>query len=278
MCKNCGCEEALERQARQRSQPGDADPHGHHDDHGHGHHDDHGHGHHDDHGHGHHHDHEDKPTRLVKLERKVLEENDSHARKNRARLRAQGIAAINLISSPGSGKTRLLEETLLRLQGKLAVGVITGDLQTDNDARRLMNKGAPVIQIETGNSCHLNAEQIGERMDEVITPRTRLLIIENVGNLVCPAAFDLGEGHKIALLSVTEGEDKPLKYPVLFLQASLILITKTDLLPLLEWNRQACHQAIRKVNPEARILELSAKTGEGLEPWLQYLKDLASAQ
>ena len=262
MCKNCGCEEALERQARQRSQPGDADPHGHHD----------------DHGHGHHHDHEDKPTRLVKLERKVLEENDSHARKNRARLRAQGIAAINLISSPGSGKTRLLEETLLRLQGKLSVGVITGDLQTDNDARRLMNKGAPVIQIETGNSCHLNAEQIGERMDEVITPRTRLLIIENVGNLVCPAAFDLGEGHKIALLSVTEGEDKPLKYPVLFLQASLVLITKIDLLPLLEWNREACQQAIRKVNPAAQILELSAKTGAGLEPWLGYLKDLVSAQ
>ena len=170
-----------------------------------------------------------------------------------------------LISSPGSGKTFLLEKTLEALDGDVRAAVITGDQQTDNDAKRLEGKGAPVVQIETRSSCHLDAQQVRDRLEAVVFDGIELLLIENVGNLVCPAAFDLGEDSKVALLSVTEGEDKPLKYPVLFHDSPVCVITKIDLLPHLDTDIEKCRQSIRAVRPDAKIFEVSAKTGEGMD-------------
>jgi hydrogenase nickel incorporation protein HypB len=238
----------------------------------------HPHGHDHDHAHEHHHA---APAgggaaRRIELESRVLERNDRDASRNRAWLDARGVVAVNLISSPGSGKTLLLERTLEALRGEVACAVITGDQSTDNDAKRLAGKGAPVVQIETRASCHLNAEQVGAQLERVVIGGVRLLIIENVGNLVCPAAFDLGEQHKIALLSVAEGEDKPLKYPVLFHDAPVCVITKTDLLPHLEFDMARCREAVRSVRPDVRLFEVSARTGDGMAAWLDYLKGLVA--
>ncbi len=194
--------------------------------------------------------------------------------RNCMRLRELGVVALNLISSPGSGKTRLLERTLEALRGRVSCAVITGDQQTDNDARRLRGKGAPVVQIETLSSCHLNAEQVGRELDRVLEEGVRLLFIENVGNLVCPAAFDLGESLRIALLSTTEGEDKPVKYPVLFHAADATIITKIDLVPHLEWDREACLHSLAIVQKQGRVFELSAQTGVGMDTWLDWLVSL----
>ena len=231
------------------------------------------------HVHRHGHDHErsqpageGEPHRRIELETRVLEKNDRDARLNREWLDARGVVAVNLISSPGSGKTLLLERTLESLRGVVGCAVITGDQSTDNDARRLAGKGAPVVQIETRAACHLNAEQVGAQLARVVTDGVRLLVIENVGNLVCPAAFDLGEHYKIALLSVAEGEDKPLKYPVLFHDAPVCVITKTDLLPHLDFDIARCRKALRSVRPDVTLLELSARTGEGMTAWIDYLK------
>ena len=213
--------------------------------------------------------------RTVRVQQKILQQNDEQAERNRAWLTARGVVAINLISSPGSGKTRLLERTLDGLRGRVACGVITGDQRTDNDARRLEGKGAPVRQIETRNACHLDAAQVAGLLPEVCAEGVRLLFIENVGNLVCPAAFDLGESFKIALLSTTEGEDKPLKYPALFAAAPVAVLTKTDLIPHLEWDAAACRAALRRVRPGVYLFEVSARTGAGLEAWLDYLCKLA---
>jgi hydrogenase nickel incorporation protein HypB len=214
-------------------------------------------------------------TRTVTVQQKILARNDEQADKNRAWLKERGVVAINLISSPGSGKTYLLERTLEGLRGRLSCAVITGDQRTDNDARRLEGKGAPVRQIETINACHLDAEQVGRLLPEVVESGVKLLFIENVGNLVCPAAFDLGETFKIALLSTTEGEDKPVKYPVLFSGAPVVVLTKLDLVPHLDWNAAKCRDALRQVRPGVFIFELSAKTGLGMEAWLDYLIKLA---
>jgi len=208
--------------------------------------------------------------RTQRLERRILEENDAAAERVRTALSARNIVAVNLISSPGSGKTALLEATLDRLAGRVPCAVITGDQRTDNDARRLRGRGAPVCQIETRDACHLDARQIETALDEVLTDKVRLLFIENVGNLVCPAAFDLGEHFKIALLSTTEGEDKPLKYPSLFSQAPVAVLTKIDLVPHLDWNIALCRENLRRVRPGVFIFELSAKTGAGLDAWLDY--------
>lgn len=252
MCKDCGC--------------GDA-----HHNHDHGH--DHPHTH--DHKHDHSHDHKHKQVnKVVELEQKVLSRNEETADRNRAFFDKNGIIAINIISSPGSGKTFLLEKTLEALKGKVPCAVITGDLQTDNDAARLSGKGAPVKQIQTGSACHLDARQIADSLEEVVDSRTRILFIENVGNLVCPSAFNLGEHFKIALLSVTEGEDKPLKYPSLFTQAPVTVVTKTDLTPHLDVDMKALRDNLRKVHPGVFIFELSAKSGDGMKPWLDYLRNL----
>ncbi|MBN2530579.1 MAG: hydrogenase nickel incorporation protein HypB [Deltaproteobacteria bacterium] len=219
---------------------------------------------------------EQRRSRTIALETNVLANNDAKAEKNRNWLAKRGVVAVNLISSPGSGKTFLLEKTLDALRGEIACAVITGDMQTDNDARRMMGKGANVVQIETRSACHLDARQIEERLGDVIAGGVQLLFIENVGNLVCPAAFDLGEQEKIALLSVSEGEDKPLKYPVLFHGAGVTVITKTDLLPHLEVDINAYKASVHKIQPGARIIEVSAKTGVGMDDWLAYLRQLVT--
>jgi len=212
--------------------------------------------------------------RIVKVEKRVLAGNDEIAESNRRWLSEHGTVTLNFISSPGTGKTLLLEKTLELLRGKIPCAVIAGDQQTDNDARRLAGHGAPVVQIETESSCHLNAAQIRDALQQVVRAGTRLLFIENVGNLVCPAAFDLGEDLKVALVSTTEGEDKPIKYPRIFSDAKAIVITKTDLIPHLDWDLEVCRSHIRGINPSARLCELSAKTGAGMNEWIAYLSGL----
>jgi len=210
------------------------------------------------------------------VQQSVLAHNDHIARHNREALDTRGVLAINLISSPGSGKTLLLEKTLEALNGKIKCAVITGDQQTDNDARRLADKGAKIFQIETKTSCHLNAEQVAAALPEVLEDDTQLLFIENVGNMVCPTAFELGEHFKVALLSTPEGEDKPEKYPVLFATAKLALLTKMDLAEPLDWDLKACQRSIQSVHPGMITLKLSAKTGDGMDAWLDYLGSLVN--
>ena len=213
-------------------------------------------------------------VRSVQVGEKVLKRNDEVASENRRYLQERGIKSLNMISSPGSGKTLLLERTLEMLRGEIACAVIVGDQQTDNDARRLAGRGAPVQQIETGNTCHLDAQRVAPCLAKVISADTRLLFIENVGNLICPGSFDLGEDQKVVLLSVTEGEDKPAKYPAIFSRAAAVVITKIDLVPHLDWDRGRCLRYLEKVAPGAAIFELSAKSGEGMPAWIQYLKHL----
>lgn len=224
---------------------------------------------------GHSHDHELSDTRELKLEQKIMAGNDEFAAKNRVWLAERGVTALNLISAPGSGKTFLLEKTLEQLKGKTACSVIAGDQCTDNDARRLAGKGARVCQIETRDACHLDAARVHAALPGVVEEGTRLLFIENVGNLVCPAAFDLGENFKVAILSVTEGEDKPVKYPKLFADAGVAVITKVDLAEHVGWNAALCRKNIQLVHPGLFVFELSAKSGHGMEAWLDYLQKLA---
>jgi len=214
--------------------------------------------------------------RRVTVETKILSRNDRIAEQNRRWLAEHGLAALNLISSPGSGKTLLLERTLERLRGRVACGVITGDQQTDNDARRLTGKGAVVRQIETVSACHLDAERVGRLLPEVAPAGVRLVFIENVGNMICPTGFDLGERMKVALLSPPEGEDKPLKYPSLFAAADVVVLTKMDLVPHLDWNREQCRGYIESMHPGVRVFEVSARTGRGMESWTAFLEELAA--
>ena len=208
------------------------------------------------------------------VEKKVLNENDRLAAELRQRYREQNILCVNFISSPGSGKTALLEKTLGSFAPGTSVAVLTGDLQTDNDARRLMRYGYPVRQIVTGGTCHLDARMVERHLNELGFRGPGLLLVENVGNLVCPSSYDLGEAAKIVLLSVTEGEDKPLKYPGIFHRASLMILTKTDLLPYVEFDPKLALENARKVHPEIDYLALSSKTGEGFDQWLAWLAAL----
>jgi hydrogenase nickel incorporation protein HypB len=208
------------------------------------------------------------------LEKKVLSENDRLAAELRQRYREQNILCVNLISSPGSGKTALLEKTLGSFAAGTPVAVLTGDLQTDNDARRLARYGFPVRQIVTGGTCHLDARMVERHLNELGFRGPGLLFVENVGNLVCPSSYDLGEAAKIVLLSVTEGEDKPLKYPGIFHRASLMLLTKTDLLPHVEFDPKLALENARKIHPEIQYIALSSRTGEGFEEWLLWLDAL----
>ncbi|MBM4144308.1 MAG: hydrogenase nickel incorporation protein HypB [Lentisphaerae bacterium] len=227
------------------------------------------------HGAGHAHTH-DPATRTITLQQRVLERNDRAAAANRAWLAERGVVALNLISSPGAGKTLLLERTIERIRGRTACAVIAGDQFTDNDKRRLDRTGAPVVQIETHGACHLDAERVARVLPEVVRDGTRLLFIENVGNLVCPAAFDLGETFKVGLLSTAEGEDKPLKYPALFVNCRVAVVTKTDLIPHLDWDLAKCRRFLQQVNPGIYAFELSARTGEGLDAWCAYLERLVA--
>lgn len=201
---------------------------------------------------------------VLTVHERILGKNDEIARQNRERFREAGLLALNLVSSPGSGKTALIERMLPDLRGQLRIGVVVGDPQTDNDARRIAQAGGAVAQIVTQSSCHLEADMVARALESLDLAQLDILIIENVGNLVCPAAFDLGEGLRVAILSVTEGEDKPLKYPVMFHSAQIVLINKTDLAEVVEFDRQATLEALESVAPDADVFEVSARTGAGL--------------
>jgi hydrogenase nickel incorporation protein HypB len=213
-------------------------------------------------------------ARTVDLELRLLDQNDRQAAANRARLRQAGICALNFVSSPGAGKTALLERTLDALAGTVRCAVLVGDLETDNDARRLRREGLPVAQITTGGTCHLDAAMIARGLDALPLAGVRLLFVENVGNLVCPASFDLGENRRITLLSCTEGEDKPLKYPPIFTSAHAVILNKIDVAAALGFDRAAALANVRRVAPQAAVFELSARTGEGFAAWLAYLRAL----
>ena len=210
--------------------------------------------------------------RMLEVEIDVLDKNNRIAARNRARFAARQQLVLNLVSSPGSGKTTLLTETLLRLKNRLPCAVIEGDQQTVNDAARIRATGTPAIQVNTGKGCHLDAQMIADAAPRLPLAEQGILFIENVGNLVCPASFDLGERHKVAVLSVTEGEDKPLKYPHMFAAASLMLLNKVDLLPYLNFDVEKCLACAREVNPHIGIILLSATSGEGMEQWLTWLE------
>lgn len=246
MCDSCGC----------------GHPHDH--SHDHGPEEGHAHGVKPPHGHGH-----PPPVRTIAVQMPALALNQRHADQNRGWFRAKGLKVFNLLSSPGSGKTALLERTLREIPKAAA---IVGDLQTENDAVRLRASGAQAIQITTGATCHLDAHMVAHAIGQLDTGDLRFLFIENVGNLVCPASYDLGEGQRVVLLSVTEGEDKPLKYPVIFRNADLVLITKVDLAEAVEFDREKAMANIRKTAPKAQIFEVSAKTGAGLDAWYAWIQ------
>jgi hydrogenase nickel incorporation protein HypB len=211
-------------------------------------------------------------TRTVSVEQDLLAKNDRYAAANRARFDRDAVLALNLVSSPGSGKTTLLVRTLEALRGRRPVAVIEGDQQTRLDADRIAATGAPVVQLNTGKGCHLDAHQVGHALGELVAPGGGVLFIENVGNLVCPAAFDLGEAHKVVFLSVTEGDDKPLKYPDMFRAADLCLVTKSDLLPYVPFDPARAIANARSVNPGLECLVLSVQSGEGFESWIGWLE------
>ncbi|NYZ14167.1 hydrogenase nickel incorporation protein HypB [Azospirillum sp. RWY-5-1] len=299
MCTVCGC-----GAGETRIEGGHGHAHGHDHDHHHGHapghgHDhwerhthDHGPGHGHEHDHAHEHDHEhvgpdgkiyrhshghphpadtDAKARLVTIERDILEKNDSFAAVNRQLLAAKGVFALNLMSSPGSGKTTLLARTLTDLKGRFPVAVIEGDQQTSFDAERIRATGTPAIQINTGKGCHLDAQMITQTLGRLPLESCGALFIENVGNLVCPAGFDLGEAARVVVLSVTEGEDKPLKYPNMFAGADLLLVNKVDLLPHLSFDMERMIGYARRLKPDLPVLQVSATTGEGMAAWYDWI-------
>jgi hydrogenase nickel incorporation protein HypB len=308
MCTVCGCGTAVVE-----APEGAAKAHDHH--HHHGHHDhahdhdgsrhDHDHSHDHDHRHAHDgaHDHGDhgdddhrhdgdrlhygkglagvhapgmSQERIIRVEQDILSKNNAFARDNRARFAQDGVFALNVMSSPGSGKTSLLARAIADLKERREIVVIEGDQQTSNDAERIRAAGARALQINTGKGCHLDAHMIGHALDVLAPKKNALLFIENVGNLVCPAAFDLGEAHKVVVLSVTEGEDKPLKYPDMFVAADLMLLNKSDLLPHLDFNVGACMAAALTVNPHLQMLTVSARTGEGMEAFYAWIEARAA--
>ena len=265
MCTVCGCGEGETRI----------------EDHHHGHDHDHGHEHHH-HADGHTHDYGQGPAhahapglsqaRMVQIEQDILGKNNQYADANRLWLNGHGVLALNLVSSPGSGKTTLLTRTISDLGDKLKLSVIEGDQQTANDAQRIRETGVKALQINTGKGCHLDAHMVGHGIETLKPEDDSVLFIENVGNLVCPAAFDLGEAHKVAILSVTEGEDKPIKYPDMFHAADLMLLNKVDLLPYLEFDTDKCIEYAKRVNPGIKVLQVSATSGEGMEPWYRWIQ------
>ncbi len=290
MCSVCGCGEAEIVLDKDKAGAHAHGPHGH--DHPHDHDHDHPHDHDHDHDHGHHHHDEGvidygqgaagahapgvSQERMVAIERDILSKNDAYARDNRRALAAKGVFALNFVSSPGSGKTALLARTIEALKGRLAVSVIEGDQQTSNDAERIRATGAPAIQINTGKGCHLDAHMVGHAIETLDPEPNSALFIENVGNLVCPAGFDLGEAHKVVVLSVTEGEDKPLKYPDMFVAADLMLLNKSDLLPHLDFDVGLCLANALRINPRLQTLVVSAKTGEGLAAFVAWIEASAA--
>lgn len=302
MCTVCGCgqgetqiegqelNQAPDHEGHEHSHPhshshthshGPGQEHAHPHTHGHDHAHDYPHGHDHAHGDDHHHyglgpAHAHAPGlsqgRMVQIEQDILGKNDQYAAANRSWFQAKGILALNLVSSPGSGKTTLLTRSIQDLKGRYPLAVIEGDQQTSHDADRIRATGIPALQINTGKGCHLDAHMVGHAIESLGLAAKSLLFIENVGNLVCPAAFDLGEAHKVAILSVTEGEDKPLKYPDMFHAADLMILNKIDLLPYLDFDMAKCLDYARRVNPGIEVLQVSARSGEGLDAWYTWLQ------
>jgi hydrogenase nickel incorporation protein HypB len=268
MCQECGCGLPGEK-------PVGISAHHHDHDHAHDHGHDHGHHHHHDHDHSHPHGHSHEDAvgqhRVLEVRQAILEKNDRLAERNRGFFHARGLLVLNVLSSPGSGKTTFIRETVRLLGKRLKTGVIVGDLATDNDAQRLRESGAPVVQITTGTVCHLEAEMVAKALKQLDVNGLDLLVIENVGNLVCPASYDLGEDLRIVLLSVTEGEDKPLKYPPMFQSAGVVVVSKTDLATACDYNREAASANLRRLAPKAQVFETSAKTGKGMDAWCEFL-------
>jgi len=289
MCTTCGCGEgettvAGEALHAHEHTHADGTTHSHSHDHTHAH----GHGDTHDHAHqhsgqehysyhAHDHAHEHTEGRLVRIEQDILAKNNAYAAQNRDLLAERGVFALNLVSSPGSGKTTLLVKTIEALRGKLDIAVIEGDQQTSNDAERIRASGVPAIQINTGKGCHLDAHMVGHALGKLPLGDKAVLMIENVGNLVCPAAFDLGEAGKVVILSVTEGEDKPLKYPDMFRAARLMLLNKCDLLPHLQFDVEQAIAYARRVNPQIEVLRVSATSGEGMSAWCAWIEKGAAA-
>lgn len=278
MCTTCGCssdENEIRFTKIGEKQFHSHSGHYHHHDHDHDHHHEHHHDHdHDNDDHNHHHDHfhnHSHEISVIQLEKDILYKNQLTAERNRGFFEALNIFSINLVSSPGSGKTSLLERTISDLKDKIAFSVIEGDQQTTNDADRIHKLNVPVIQINTGKGCHLDSEMISKAVKELKPVQDSVLMIENVGNLVCPAMFDLGELKRIVIISVTEGEDKPLKYPDMFSGSQICIINKIDLLPYLKFDLEKLKEYAKQVNPHLTFFEVSAASGEGLAVWYDYL-------
>lgn len=280
MCNVCGC--GAGETSIDGKKPHD---HTHSHDHSHGHSHHHGHSHDDDH---HHHGdegdvhhyglgpaHAHAPgltqSRMVQIEQDILSKNNEYASANRRFFNNHGILALNLVSSPGSGKTTLLTRTIEDVKTRFPMGVIEGDQQTANDAERIRKTGVPAVQVNTGKGCHLDGHMVGHALQTLQPEDGGVVFIENVGNLVCPASFDLGEAHKVVILSTTEGEDKPLKYPDMFHAADLMLINKIDLLPHLTFDVEQCIEYATRVNPGIKVLKLSATTGEGMDAFYNWI-------
>lgn len=219
-----------------------------------------------------HHDHSHGKGTVISLEKEILAKNNLLAERNRGWFAGRNILALNLVSSPGAGKTTLLERTLKELKDEISLSVIEGDQETVNDAERIRATGCKVVQINTGTGCHLEADMLARGIEELQPPLNSVLMIENVGNLVCPALFDLGERAKVVVLSVTEGEDKPLKYPHMFKVSNIMILNKIDLLPYVEFNVDKCIEYARRVNPKIQVFQISATKGDGLDFWYQWLK------
>ncbi len=226
---------------------------------------------HHDHNHDHHHGPEDEARRAVEVRQSLLSRNERLAERNRGMFMARKITVLNLMSSPGSGKTTLIERTLADAGSRRRIGVIVGDLATENDARRIREQGAPAVQISTGTACHLDAHMVHHALEKLDLESLDFLFIENVGNLVCPASFDLGEEARVVIIAVTEGEDKPLKYPVIFHDAALVIVNKIDLAEAVGYDRERALANIRKAAPNAEVIELSSRTGVGMEAWQRWL-------
>ncbi len=279
MCNICGCGKGETRVE------GHPHSHDHSNSHSHAHPD--AHSHHRDHVHTHsHHDqsnihfgtgpaHVDVPglsqIEIVQIERDILSKNDVYAAQNKQFLTDQGVLTLNIVSSPGSGKTTLLVATIQKLLNTVPVAVIEGDQETANDADRIRKTGAAAIQINTGRGCHLDAHMVGHAIEGLRLEKGGVLFVENVGNLVCPASFFLGENHKVAVLSVTEGEDKPIKYPDMFAVSDLMVLNKIDLLPYVDFSVERCIEYARRVNPKIEVIQLSATTGKGLDNWVEWI-------
>jgi hydrogenase nickel incorporation protein HypB len=277
MCTTCGCGPAEHHHhdhEHEHEHDGSRHTHRHSHDHGidHEHENAHDHSHHhNDHEAHEHHHHDDPAAKKISVETDILAKNNRLASGNRTLFSEKGVFVLNLVSSPGSGKTTILERTLSDMRGKFAFAVIEGDQQTDNDAVRIASTGVPVKQVNTGAGCHLDAHMVCHAVDDFDMDGLDILMIENVGNLVCPASFDLGENHKVVVLSVTEGEDKPLKYPSMFHNADVMLLNKVDLLPHLDFDTEKCKAFARRINPGILIFDVSSKTGEGMDAWYEWL-------